>query len=163
MLQIKFDNDRPACLRDIHVWKCGLTDGRRLESHTISSSWAFGSGELTILYLSVNFEWNWCIPSKFIDWKPKVWQRERQQRGGQRCVCHAFHLTQQCIQRWLGNSLGFIPVGSETKFKHWVYVSLLGTVSQYNIYHIQPNKCTAFFRILETIFTAKKHLWWPLS
>ena len=25
----------------------GRTDGRRLESHTISSPWAFGSGELT--------------------------------------------------------------------------------------------------------------------
>ena len=26
----------------------GLMDGRRLESHTISSPWAFGSGELKI-------------------------------------------------------------------------------------------------------------------
>ena len=54
MLQMKFDYDRPAGLRDIHVWKCGRTDrrtdtlthGRRLESHTVSSPWAFGSGEL---------------------------------------------------------------------------------------------------------------------
>ena len=28
MLQMKFDYDRPAGLRDIHVWKCGRTDGR---------------------------------------------------------------------------------------------------------------------------------------
>ena len=46
MLQMKFDYDQPASLRDIHVWKCGRTDGCRLESHTISWPWAFGSGEL---------------------------------------------------------------------------------------------------------------------
>ena len=28
MLQMTFDNDPPAGLRDIHVWKCGRTDGR---------------------------------------------------------------------------------------------------------------------------------------
>ena len=28
------------------MWTDGRTDGRRLESHTISSPWAFGSGEL---------------------------------------------------------------------------------------------------------------------
>ena len=28
----------------------GRTDGRRIESHTISSPWAFGSGELKILF-----------------------------------------------------------------------------------------------------------------
>ena len=28
MLQVKFDYDRPTDLRDIHVWKCGRTDGR---------------------------------------------------------------------------------------------------------------------------------------
>ena len=41
--QMKFDYDRPAGLRDIHVWKCGdaRTYGHRLESHTISSPWAF--------------------------------------------------------------------------------------------------------------------------
>ena len=42
MLQMKFDNDRPAGRRDIQVW----TDGRRLESHPISSPRAFGSGKL---------------------------------------------------------------------------------------------------------------------
>ena len=55
ILQMKFDYDWPAGLRDINVWKCGRTHGgtdgdthgRRLESHTISSPWAFGSGELT--------------------------------------------------------------------------------------------------------------------
>ena len=58
MHQMKFDYDRPAGLRDIHVWKCGRTDRRMhgrthwrwLESHTISSPWAFGSGELKMLY-----------------------------------------------------------------------------------------------------------------
>ena len=53
VLQMKFDYDRPAGIRDIHVWKCGRTDahtdGRRLESHTISSPWAFGSGELKMI------------------------------------------------------------------------------------------------------------------
>ena len=29
---------------------------------------------LMMLYLSVKFEWNWCIPSKVIEWKPKLWQ-----------------------------------------------------------------------------------------
>ena len=57
MLQMKFDYDQPAGLRDIHVWKCGRTDGRRdrrrLESHSISSPWAFGSGELKTLQNSV--------------------------------------------------------------------------------------------------------------
>ena len=28
MLQMKFEYNSPACLRDIHVWKCGRTDGR---------------------------------------------------------------------------------------------------------------------------------------
>ena len=41
MLQMKYYYDPPAGLRDIHVGKCGRThermDGRRLESHTISS------------------------------------------------------------------------------------------------------------------------------
>ena len=46
MLQMKFDYDWPAGLRDIYVWKCGRTDGRRLESDPISSSRALGSGEL---------------------------------------------------------------------------------------------------------------------
>ena len=50
MLQMKFDYNRPAGLGDIYVWKCermhGQTHGRRIESHPISSSQAFGSGEL---------------------------------------------------------------------------------------------------------------------
>ena len=46
MLEMKFDLDQPAGLRDIHVWQCGRTDGRRLESHTMSSPGAFGLGEL---------------------------------------------------------------------------------------------------------------------
>ena len=62
MLLMKFDYDWPAGFRDIHVWKFGRThwqtdarmdgrtdgrtDGRRLESHTFSSPWALGSGEL---------------------------------------------------------------------------------------------------------------------
>ena len=50
MLQMKFDYDRPAGLKDTYVWKCertdGCMDGRRLESHPISSSRAFGTGEL---------------------------------------------------------------------------------------------------------------------
>ena len=52
MLLMKFDYDWQTGFRDIYVWKCGCTDahtdGRRLESHTISSPWAFGSGELKI-------------------------------------------------------------------------------------------------------------------
>ena len=35
---------------------------------------------LTILYPSVNFEWNWCIPPKVIDRKPKLWRRRRRRR-----------------------------------------------------------------------------------
>ena len=27
MFQMKFDIDWPAGLRDIHIWKCGQTDG----------------------------------------------------------------------------------------------------------------------------------------
>ena len=54
MLLMKFDYDWPAGFREIHVWKCGRTDGskhgrthgRRLKSDTISSPWALGSGEL---------------------------------------------------------------------------------------------------------------------
>ena len=45
MLQMKFDYDPQAGLRDIHVWKWGPTD-RRLNSHPISSPRAFGSVEL---------------------------------------------------------------------------------------------------------------------
>ena len=36
-------SQRYSCL---NVWTDGSTDGRRLESHSISSPWAFGSGEL---------------------------------------------------------------------------------------------------------------------
>ena len=36
MLLMKFDYDWPAGFRDIHVWKCERTHGRRLESHTIN-------------------------------------------------------------------------------------------------------------------------------
>ena len=48
MLQMKFDYDWPAGLRDIHVCKCGRTVGHWLESHPISSPGDFGSGELKI-------------------------------------------------------------------------------------------------------------------
>ena len=51
MLLMKFDYDWPAGFKDIHVWKCGRTHaphGRRLESHTISSPWAFDSGKLKL-------------------------------------------------------------------------------------------------------------------
>ena len=54
MLQIKFDCNRPAGLGDIHVWKCGCTDGRthartpaRVPSYKLTL-WAFSSGELKI-------------------------------------------------------------------------------------------------------------------
>ena len=54
MLQIKFDCNRPAGLGDIHVWKCGRTDGQtnartpaRVPSYKLTL-WAFGSGELII-------------------------------------------------------------------------------------------------------------------
>ena len=46
MLHMKFDFNRPAGLRDIHVWKCGSTDGRQLKSHPISSPWGYGSCKL---------------------------------------------------------------------------------------------------------------------
>ena len=26
---------------------------------------------------AVKFKWNWCIPSRVIEWKPKVWRRRR--------------------------------------------------------------------------------------
>ena len=52
MLQIKFGCNRPAGLGDIHVWKCGCTDGctdtlmpARVPSYKLTL-WAFGSGEL---------------------------------------------------------------------------------------------------------------------
>ena len=46
ILQMKFDFNQPAGLRDIHVWKSEQTDRRWLEYHPISSPGAFGSGEL---------------------------------------------------------------------------------------------------------------------
>ena len=46
MLQMKFDLDGPAGLRDFHVWMCERTDGPRREFHHISSLGAFGSDEL---------------------------------------------------------------------------------------------------------------------
>ena len=49
MLQMKFDINWPAGLRDIHVLKCERTDRRRLEPYPISSPKAFRSGELTNL------------------------------------------------------------------------------------------------------------------
>ena len=63
MLQIKFGCNRPAGLRDIHVWKCGQKHGRtdartdartpaRVPSYKLTL-WAFGSGEL-IMEGSVN-------------------------------------------------------------------------------------------------------------
>ena len=44
MLQMKFDYNWTAGLRDIQVWMCGRTPAR--VPYYISSSWAFGSGEL---------------------------------------------------------------------------------------------------------------------
>ena len=32
ILHIQFDKDSPTCLRDIQVWKCGRTNGRRMDS-----------------------------------------------------------------------------------------------------------------------------------
>ena len=29
-----------------------------------------------MLYPSVKFEWNWYVPSKVNDWKPRVWRRD---------------------------------------------------------------------------------------
>ena len=58
MLQIKFGCNRPAGLRDIHVWKCGRTHGcthARMHARTPArvpsyklTLWAFGSGEQKI-------------------------------------------------------------------------------------------------------------------
>ena len=52
MLLMKFDFDWPAGLSDILMIESvdaradARTHGRQLESHTINSSWVFGSGEL---------------------------------------------------------------------------------------------------------------------
>ena len=52
MLQMKFDNDRPAELRDIDVWMCGRMDAQTHGQIDAGSSpnyklpWALGSGEL---------------------------------------------------------------------------------------------------------------------
>ena len=50
MVQIKFRYDWPTGCGDIRVWKCPQTHSqthrRRLDRYTISSSRAFGSGEL---------------------------------------------------------------------------------------------------------------------
>ena len=56
---MKFDDDQPAGLRVIQVWKCertdrrthGQTHRRKLESHPISSLRAYGLGELINGYL----------------------------------------------------------------------------------------------------------------
>ena len=76
MQQIPHPNDAsdeiwfnwPAGLRDIYVWKCGRTDARtdwrRLESHTISSPWAFGSGELKKHYKCPPWNRPWSSGSK---------------------------------------------------------------------------------------------------
>ena len=57
LLQMKFDCDRTAGLRDIHVWKSertdGCTDTHRLESHPISSPSAFSSDELKIQIITI--------------------------------------------------------------------------------------------------------------
>ena len=54
MLQMKFDYNQPAGLWDIHVWKCGRTDRRRLESHTISSQWAWWAKNLDVQLAEVS-------------------------------------------------------------------------------------------------------------
>ena len=52
MLQIKFGYDWPTDCGDIEVWKCLRTDGRRIDWYTISSPWAFGSGELKMVKIT---------------------------------------------------------------------------------------------------------------
>ena len=61
MLHIKFGFDWPSGFREEDLWKCerthARTHARRLDYHTISSPWAFGSGELITVYLL----WSWHL------------------------------------------------------------------------------------------------------
>ena len=57
MLHIKFDQDWPTGFRDIQVWKCGrwrttTTDSGPLVYYKLTL-WAFGSGELKMVYLGL--------------------------------------------------------------------------------------------------------------
>ena len=61
MLQIKFDCDRPAGLRDIHAWKFERTHGHQLDSHPINNKLtlcAFGSGELKTKQVGYFVNWH---------------------------------------------------------------------------------------------------------
>ena len=58
---LKFDCDRHTGCGDIHVWKCGRTDGRtpaRVPSYKLTL-WASGSGELKAGKI-----WNWYSNDK---------------------------------------------------------------------------------------------------
>ena len=53
---------------------------------------------LMMLYRSVKFEWNWCIPSKVIDWKPKCDNRTTTTETWSLCVDHTSQVTKKkCI------------------------------------------------------------------
>ena len=71
MLQIKFDRNWPAGLRDIHVWKCLRTDARtdaRTHGRTPDrpvyyklTLWAFGSGELKSRFFTIQLKFEYVI------------------------------------------------------------------------------------------------------
>ena len=129
MLQMKFDYDLLSGLRDIHVWKCGWTD--RLtpaQSHPISSSWAFGSGELKISELK------WTRKHKSLFWIFYVFVLS--------CVCYVF--VRVCLYVLCGHLLGKgWPLGSRLWCLLWVCHLPIGILGQvwYLIVSI-PDICT---------------------